>query len=183
MKANKHSIKGSFAGISGDLVRNILIIMVNVLINIVCKIYKNSLYKKHNISSSFLEYLINFDDLSVVIILAVINLVVIIVYILIISAIIKTISLFYHIPRNVVIDYENNKIIDTSYSFFIIKNIDENKYNEIINVNIEQGLFQRMFNTGTLYIEYVANTAVDSQLRHIEIPCIANPFMQKNKLI
>lgn len=183
MKANKLIIKGSFAGISADLVRNILVIIVNILITIVCKIYIKDLYEKHDINSNFLEYLLTFNELSVAIKLAVINLIIVIAYILIFSAIIRALIVFYHIPRNVIIDYENNKIIDKSYSFFIMKNTDENKCNEIINVNIEQGLFQRIFNTGTLYIEYVANTTVDSQLRHIEIPCIAKPFMQKNKLI
>lgn len=183
MKANKLTIKGSFAGISADLVRNILVIIVSILITIVSNIYKNNLYEKHDINGNFLEYLLTFNDISVVIKLALIYLIFIIAYILIISAIIKIIRVFYYIPRNVMIDFENNKIIDKSYSFFLMKNIDENKCNEIINVNIEQGLFQRIFNTGTLYIEYVAITTIDSQLRHIEIPCIAKPFMQKNKLI
>jgi len=183
MKANKLVIKGSLAGISADLVRNILVIIVNILITIICNVYKNNLYEKYDINSKFLEYLLTFNELSVVIKLAVINLIVIIAYILIISAIVRAIGVFYYIPRNVLIDYENKKIIDKSFSFFSIKNTDENKCNEIINVNIEQGLFQRIFNTGNLYIEYVANNDVDSQLRHIEIPCIAKPFMIKNKLI
>jgi len=183
MKASKLIIKGSFAGISGDLARHIFVIIANIVISIVCKIYKNSLYEKHDIKGNFFEYLLTFDELSVVIKLAVVNLIVVIAYILIISAIFRAISTFYYIPRNVIIDYENGKIIDKSHSFFLIKNTDENKCNEIINVNIEQSLFQRIFNTGTIYVEYVANTKVDSQLRHLEIPCISKPFMQKNKLI
>lgn len=118
MKANKLVIKGSLAGISADLVRNILVIIVNILITIICNVYKNNLYEKYDINSNFLEYLLTFNELSVVIKLAVINLIVIIAYILIISAIVRAIGVFYYIPRNVLIDYENKKIIDKSFSFF-----------------------------------------------------------------
>ena len=118
MKASKLIIKGSFAGISGDLARHIFVIIANIVISIVCKIYKNSLYEKHDIKGNFFEYLLTFDELSVVIKLAVVNLIVVIAYILIISAIFRAISTFYYIPRNVIIDYENGKIIDKSHSFF-----------------------------------------------------------------
>lgn len=183
MESGKVVIKGSLKGITGDLAKNILTILLCSIIYLFSKSYKSNLLVKHNIDTSFFNYLLKFDDITVVSILALIFLVIIIIALIAISTIIKTLGLFYHLFRMTTFDFNSGKVVDRAYSYPMNRTIDENKFNEIINVNIEQGLFQRIFNTGTLYVEYIAINTVDSQLRHIEIPCVAKPFAQKNKLL
>lgn len=183
MERNKMVIRGSFKGISGDLVQNIVTIIISLVIYLVCMGYKTNLVNKHDIKGSFIEYLLKFDDLAVVSALAFIYLVIILVAIIIIANTIKTLGLFYNLLRIVTFDYSNGRIVDQHLSFPLNRTIDENKFNEVININIEQSFFQRIFNTGTLYIEYLTYTTIDSQLRHLEIPNVARPFQQKNKIL
>ncbi|WP_139904652.1 PH domain-containing protein [Clostridium thermarum] len=183
MENGKVIIKGSFRGITGDLVKNVLTILLCIIIFFFSKSYKNNIVIEHNIDTSFFNYLLKFEDITAVSILALIYLIIIIIVLVIISSIVKTLGLFYHLLRITTFDFNSGKVVDKAYSYPMNRTIDENKFNEIINVNIEQGLFQRIFNTGTLYVEYIAVNTVDSQLRHIEIPCVAKPFAQKNRLL
>jgi hypothetical protein len=185
MENGKVIIKGSFRGISGDLAKNIFIILLNIIIYQLSRSYKTNLYSKHNINTdmSFFEYLLKFEDIAAVSKLALIYLVIIVIALITISSIIKTLGLFYYLLRVTTFDFNSGKVTDKAYSFPMNRIIDENKINEVINVNIEQGFFQRIFNTGTLYVEYLTFNTVDSQLRHIEIPCVGKPFAQKNRLL
>lgn len=185
MEKSKIIIKSSIKGISADFTKNLLIILLNMIVYMLCKGYRESVYTKHNIDSkvSFFEYLLKFEDITAVSILALIYLIIIIIIIITVSTIIKTFCLFYNSLRVTIFDFNNGRIIDKHFTFPLNRTVDENKFNEVIEVHVEQGVIQRLFNTGTLYIEYLTLTTVDSQLRHIEIPCVSMPFQQKNKIM
>lgn len=182
MENNKVIIKGSFRGISGDFVKNLILLLLNFLIYLVCKSFQNDLYAKYNIKS-FSSYVLKFENIPISFLLSFVFFIYIILVITTISYIFKTLNLFYTLGRNLSFDYSTGRIILKTYSFLLSKNIEENKFNEIINVNINQGLFNRIFNTGTVYIEYLTYNTVDSQLRTMEIYNVHNPFSIKNKIM
>lgn len=182
MEKNRIVIKGSFRGISADLTRNFMILIINFIIYLTCDSYKDKLITKNNIDS-LLEFVLNSDQLEVVAILATVYVVILIVLLITLSTIIKIIRLFYNLARVTIFDFTSEKVIAHSYSFPFNKTTDENKFSEVINVNIEQGLLGRLFNAGNMYVEYIAVNTVDSQLRNVEIPNAAKPFLQKNKIM
>lgn len=182
MEKNKTIIKGSFKGISADLTKNVLILVVTWIVYLLSNSYKDKLYEKNQISS-FLAYLLEMDKLTVVCTIAIIYLIIIITVIVAISSLIKIIGILYHLADCTTFDFENKKVISKTFSFPFNMTTDENKLDEVINVNIEQGSFHRLFNTGNVYIEFLAYNSVDTQLRNLEIKCVALPFMQKNKIM
>lgn len=179
MEKNRVVIKGSFRGISADLAKNIVFLIASLVIYLLCKAFID----KQQINTSFIDFLLAMDNLTIVCMLAVVYLIIIIDAIIAISTIIKILGTLYHLADEVVLDYTANRIVLKTYAFPFTKTTDENRIDEVINVNIEQGAFHRLFNVGNLYIEFLAYNSVDSQLRNIEVKCVELPFLQKNKIM
>lgn len=182
MEKSTITIKGSFKGISGDFFKNIIILVCTLVVYVVSNNLRKNYYSKFGISS-FFDFVTGFENLSVIAILSCIFLLFFILAIVALSTILKTAALLYEIHRITTIDFISGKILVESYSFPFNKNTDENLFNDIINVNINQGLMNRTFNTGYIYIEYLTCSKVDSQLRTLEIPHVSMPFKIKTKLI
>jgi hypothetical protein len=122
-------------------------------------------------------------NVDIIAILALIFIFYIIIAVLFIREFYKTILLFYNIPGKVTIDYDTMKITSKTYSFPFNVQVDENKFDDIINVVVTQDLSKKLFNSGDLYIEFLVNSKLDSQLRNIEIPNISTPFKIKRDLL
>ncbi|MDT8716325.1 PH domain-containing protein [Clostridium sp. 19966] len=182
MENNKFIIKSSFKGISGDFIRNVIILAINLFIFLICSALRSSIYSKYSIDS-FISYVTSLDNILVVVELSVIYLVYIILVIVSFSTFIQSIGLFYEIKRTVIFDRNSNKIVVKSFYFPFNRSIDENKFNDIIGITISQNFFQRIFGTGNLCVEYIVNESSAPQIKYLEIPYTYLPFQQKNKLL
>lgn len=183
MEKNKVIIKGAFKGISADFTIHMLTLLGLFIIYIICGAFKRGIYAKKNVDS-LIEFFKNFDvkDIGSTISISVILLIYIIILIIALSTIGKLVSLLYEAGHVVAIDYSSGKIVTKTYAFPLERTISEEKFSEIINVDIKQNTFQRLFDTGYMYIEFIALNQVDSQLRSVEISYAFQPFHQKNKI-
>jgi hypothetical protein len=182
MEKNNVIIKGSFKGISADFSKNIVVLICIFILYLISNNIRKTYYSKYGISS-FIDFVTGFEHISVIAIISSIFLLFFILAIIGISTFYKTIILLYETQRTITIDFTAGKILVESYSFPFIKNTDENLFNDIISININQGLLNRTFNTGDIYIEYLTCSKVDSQLRTLEMPYVSMPFKVKTKLI
>ena len=173
MSNNELTIKGSFYGIIGELLKRLLLLFSYWLIFIIANNYRKANYSKQDLSS--LIKLITDNKLLDAFIFVVIFVLFILLAFLTFSSVLKTIKLFYNINRRVTVDFFQSKITLVSYSFPFFKNVEENKFDNIITVNIEQALMDRFFNSGKLYIEYLVCSKVDSSSVSFEIPHVFRP--------
>lgn len=182
MDKNNVVIKGSFKGISGDFFKNIMVIICIFIVYYISNSIRKNYYSKYGISS-FFDFVTDFEHIPVIALLSFIFLIFLILVIIGISTLCKIIILLYETQKTISIDFISSKIIIESYSFPFYKITEENLFNDIISVNISQGLLNRTFNTGDLYIEYLTCSKVDSQLKSLEIPYVSSPLKIKAKLI
>jgi hypothetical protein len=182
MEKNSITISGSFKGIAGTFLKRILILILVCIFYIIISNIKNQYYSEYNIESLW-AFITAFTNFEVIAILSLIFIVYLILLWIFITVLYKTILLVYEIPKTTVIDFQNEKITSTTYSFPFSKQVDENKFNDIINVVISQDMMKRLFNSGHLYIEFLTYSKLDSQLRNIEITYVANPLKLKQELL
>lgn len=182
MENNSMVIRGSFRGILGDLLKKIIILICTTLVYFISNNVENQYYKEYNIDS-FISFVIELQHPYIMAILSFIFILYIILLLIFLSTLYKTIILLYETLKTTVIDFQSGKITVSYYTFPFNKEVQEHKFNEIININISQNLFQRLFQTGNLYIEYLTYSKLDSQLRTINITYVVQPFTIKPELI
>jgi hypothetical protein len=182
METNTLVIRSSFWGIAGDFLKNIFIIVGMVIIYLFCSNIKMQYYTEYNITS-FLSFVMELKHIKEMGIISFIYILYVVIFFIVLSTSYKTVKLFYEILKKTVIDYESGRITSTTYSFPFNKEVDENKFSEVINVNIDQDLFHQLFRTGHIYIEYIACNKVDSQLRSLQVTYVARPFKLKSKML
>lgn len=180
---NEITIKGSFYGIRGELLKRGLFLLALGIVYLLTKSYKSKFFNDNQVTSIIDFVTKNIFSPEKIIVL----LVLVILYIFIIISTIKNvytiIKLFYNIPREIQVDFFQGKIKMVSYSFPFSKNIEEDKFDSIVTVNIEQKLMDRLFNSGSLYVEYLVSSKVDSSDVSFEIPFMDNPKQILNELI
>jgi hypothetical protein len=175
-------IKGSFKGILGEFIKNILILLATYVLYIISKNTKASYYAKYSIDS-FFGFAMEFKEMKAIAILSFVFVLYLILAIIGIHVLYKTIMLLYETQRTITIDFISGKILAKTYSFPFNKIIDEHKFNEIITVSITQSIAHKIFDSGDFYIEYLTCSKVDSQLRAMEIPYINEASKIKQNLI
>lgn len=178
MNNQKIIFKCTFKGILGELIKKVaLFILTLVGCNITNGIRK-SLLKKHG-ANLFSIDASKFGALISTILIHILLLALVIAAIIIFF---KIIGLLYELNTVTIIDLAREKVIVEKTLFPFSKEIDENKFNEIIEVGICQKGIDRLANAGGIYIEYIAINRVDSNVRSIYIPYISNPH-DKKKII
>jgi hypothetical protein len=182
MEKNTLVIRSSFMGIAGEFLKNTFIIICMVIVYLFCSNIKMQYYTEYNIQS-FFSFVIELKHIKEMGIISFIYILYVVLFFIVLSTSFKTIKLFYEAFKKMVIDYESGRITYTSYSFPFNKEVDENKFNDIINVNINQDFFHRLFRTGHISIEYLAFNKVDSQLRSLEITYVSRPFKLKSEML
>lgn len=182
MEKNSLVIKGSFRGIAGDFLKNLGILLITFVVYSLSNNIKNKYYKEYNIKS-FISFVTELDHIDVMAIISFIFLLFIILFFIALTRVYRTIILIYEAFKVITIDYVNGKIISATYSFPFNKTVDENKFDEIIGVSLNQDLMSNIFSTGDLNIEYIVCNKVDSQLKNIEITYVVHPFKIKAKML
>lgn len=182
METNTLVIRSSFWGIAGDFLKNIFIIACMIFVYLFCSNLKMQYYSEYNITS-FLSFVMELKHIKEMGIISFIYILYVVIFLIILSTSYKTIKLFYEVLKKTVIDYESGRITSTTYSFPFNKVVDENKFSEVINVNIDQDLFHQLFRTGHIYIEYIACNKVDSQLRSLQVTYVARPYKLKSEML
>lgn len=180
---NEITIKGSFYGIRGELLKRVLFLIAIGIVYLITKSYKTNFFNDNKVSSIIDFVGKNIFSPEKIIVLVIIIALYIFIIILAIRNIYATIKLFYNIPRELHVDFFQGKIKMVSYSFPFSKNIEEDKFDSIVTVNIEQKLMDRLFNSGSLYVEYLVSSNVDSNSVSFEIPFMDNPKQILNELI
>ena len=185
MNNTEITIKGSFNGIRGELIKRILLLSIYAIIFFTTNSYKKSFYANNEITST-LEFLtkkvmqLNFKD---TIPLLIIILIFIFLAVLVFSSLLITIKLFYNIKRKITVDFFQGKIVILSYRFPFFKNVEEDKFDSIVAVNIEQDLGNRFLDSGKLTVEYLVSSKVDSNSITFEVPYIYKPAEALEKLL
>ena len=185
MGNNEICIKGSFYGIRGELLKRVTLLIIYSFIFLFTKNYKDQFYSTNKISTltKFLSdkfVSLDFMKLAPLIIVAI---VLIILFFLTISSLFKTIKLLYFLKRKITFDFFQGKITMVTYSFPFFKHTEEDKFENIVTVNVEQSLLDRFFNSGKLYIEYLVSGRVEPTSLSIEIPQVYRPSRILKELI
>lgn len=183
MSNNEITIKGSFYGIRGELIKRIFFLVILSIAFFLTKGYKAKFFNDNEIDSIKDFITNNIFSPEKIIILFLIAAMFIFIIIATLKNIYATIKLFYNIPREIKVDFFQNKISTVSFSFPFSKNSEEDKFDSIVTVNIEQKLMDRIFNSGSLYVEYLVSSKVDSNSISFEIPFIDNPKKVLDELI
>ncbi len=184
MDKNYIVIKGSFKGIIGKLSKRIGILILFFILAAAGSQIKSSALLNAGVKSikDFdLSKMMDKPFQSVIIVSVYILYAILII--LSIPLIYRIISLFYEVYKKVVIDYSKGSIVTESYFFPFQKITEENKFDDIIEVEVYQNVLDKLFVTGNLYIEYVACNKVDSKLKYVEIKYVLDPFSHKGNLI
>lgn len=182
MDKNNVIIKGSFKGISGDFFKNVVVLICTFIVYVFSNNLRKTYYSKYGITS-FFKFVTDLEHIPVIAILSSLFLLFFILAVIALSTFFKTIVLLYETQKTITIDYISSKILIETYSFPFNKMTEENLFNDIICVNIEQGLMDRLFGTGDIYIEYLTCSKVDSKLRTLQISYVSSPIKIKTKLI
>ena len=93
------------------------------------------------------------------------------------------VSLLFGLTATTIIDFQNARIIQKALRFPFLRIEDENRFNQLIQVRIEQNLIDGLVEGGTLYVEYLVQSQLDSQLRVMVIPYIKHPDRLKRKML
>ena len=185
MSNNEITIQGSFLGIRGELFKRVFLLVVYGIIFFITNQYRKSFYSNNEITSTstFLTKKLTGFNFSDILPLLIIILIFVFLAILIFSSLLKTIKLFYNINRKITVDFFQGKIMMVSYSFPFFKNVEQDKFDNIITVNIQQAFMDRFFNSGKLYIEYLVSSKVDSSSVSFEIPHVYRPSKALKELL
>jgi hypothetical protein len=185
MSNNEIVVQGSFYGIRGELLKRVFLLIAYGIIFFITNQYRKSFYYDNGITSAstFLAKKLTGFNFSDILPLLIIILIFIFITILTFSCLFKTIKLFYNINRKITVDFFQGKIVMVSYRFPFFKNVEQDKFDNIITVNIEQSFMDRFFNTGKLYIEYLVSSKVDSSSVSFEIPHVYRPSKALKELL
>ncbi|MBC8061517.1 MAG: hypothetical protein H7Y18_12750 [Clostridiaceae bacterium] len=185
MRDNEIIIQGSFNGIRGELSRRLFFLVIYGIIFLMTNAYKKSFYSDNEITSIFTFLMDQITALNFKSILPILFIFLIFIFLAIFtfSTLFKTIKLFYNINRKVTVNYSKNKISTLSYTFPFFKDVEENKFDNIITVNIRQDFMDRFCNSGKLYIEYLVISKIDSSLACFEIPYVYEPSHALKELL
>ena len=175
------TISGSFKGIAGGLIKKISYLIAFLIAYKILSSINTSLYLKNNISSVFAISIIEKPLLFVEGLLVIIGYVVLAILALV--TFFKIFALLYNTLREVEINFVEEKITIKSYYFPFVKDVEEMKFDRIITVNVCQGIFDRLFNSGTINMEYLISGKVGSTKEEFEIPFISDVEKLSKELI
>lgn len=178
MNNEKIIMKCTLKGILGELIKKVVLFVLIIIGCIITNRIRSTLLKKHG-STLFSIDASKFGALISIILIYLLLIALIFAAIIIFF---KTIGLLYELKTITTIDFVKEKIIVEKTLFPFSKELDENKFNEIIEVGICQKAIDRLANAGGIYIEYLAINRVDSKVRSIYIPYINNPYERKQSL-
>lgn len=181
MGKNVLLIKGSFKGIAGGLIKKILYLIAFLIAYNILSSIKTSLYLKNKMSSVFSISIMENPMLFVEGFLVIIGF--IILAILALITLYKIFALLYNTLREVEINFLEEKITIKSYYFPFVKDVEEMKFDRIITVNVYQGLFDRLFASGTVNIEYLVSGKIGSSKEEFEIPFVSDVEKFSKELI
>lgn len=94
----------------------------------------------------------------------------------------RILALLFNLSSTTVIDFQQGRILQKSLRFPFQRIEDENKFHKLIQVRIEQSLIDGLAQSGTLYVEYLVQSQLDSQLRVLVIPFLKDPDRVKRRL-
>jgi len=185
MSNNEVIIKGSFNGIKGELSKRVLLLAIYCIIFLITNSYKKSFYLKNKISSIFTFLVDEIMKLNFKVTLPILFIFVIFIFLAVFafSSLLKTIKLFYNVNKRVTVDFLEGKISMVSYNFPFYKEVEEDKFDTIVTVNIQQDFMDRLFNSGKLHVDYLVISKVDSSSVSFDIPYIYNPSKTIDELL
>ncbi len=94
----------------------------------------------------------------------------------------RLLALFFGLSSTTLIDFQQGRIVQKALRFPFQRIEDENRFHKLIQVRIEQNLIDGLVQSGTLYVEYLVQSQLDSQLRVMVIPYIKDPDRIKRRL-
>lgn len=171
-------LKSTFRGMLNDIIKR----AVELIIILLCLLKANSIRKEVSDGISLKSLLSSSSEMDTLIYTLAIFAVIVVLSILALIVIFKTIMIMFELSTCIEINLNEKKIIIHKVEFPLMKIMDENKFNEIIEVGIFQKTLDRVFNTGHLYVEYLVQSKVDSKIRTVYVPYVIDPEEQK-KLI
>lgn len=185
MESNQVVMRASLQGMISKLVKLGVYFLAVLFIWRRIRNYQTELFDTYNVS--YLSALTNALETDIEMVevglLVVSYMAMIVVIVLFLYLGYLTLRLLSQLTGVTVIDFDNNRILEKKYLFPVQRIEDENVFHQIIQVRIEQNLIDRTLKSGHLYVEYLVLSKLDSQLRFLEVPFIADPERVKRKLI
>ncbi|HEY5563682.1 MAG TPA: hypothetical protein VIK72_18330 [Clostridiaceae bacterium] len=179
-------IKSSLKGILGQVIKYLVFALADLIALLISKGILSKLYSKNGYKSfsDFISKILDIiDKPAPVLIMFGLNLLILFLLILEIIFLFKILALFLEINNNITVNFGNNRITSRNYTFPLTINNDDNILNKIVEVNIEQNVFDLIFNTGDMYIEYLSTDKDDAKTRSLSIKHLMKPMVEKEKLI
>lgn len=183
MEQNKLTIKSSFKGVAGQLVKYGVFLIILIAIFIGLNYILKDVYLTYKMNS-ILDLMTNIFQVQIVhaFEIVVLNILLLILAIFIAIQVFKVIGLLININNKLVFDFDTKKIVNSYYSGFN-KIVDENIFENILEVQIEQGFFDSIFDAGNIYIEYTRKDSKEAIVGNLNIDHIYKPFIEKDKLM
>ena len=184
MEKNELVVKSSFKGIKGQLFKHGICIIILITIFTVFNFLLQDVYSNYKMTS-ILDLMTNIFQVKMVhaFEIVILNIILLILIIFTIHQIIKIISLLIIKNNKLVFDIISRKVVNYSYSSIYKKIVDENIFENILEVQIEQDYFDSAFETGNIYIEYTRKDSKEGIVGNLSIDNIYKPFDEKDKLM
>ncbi len=185
MESNQVVIRASLQGMLSKLLSLIICLFVAIFFWKKLRGYQLNLFETYDVSylSALTNALESDIEIMEVGLLVVSYLVAIVMIILFLYLAYRVLRLLSQLTGVTVVDFDQQRILEKKYLFPIQRIEDENLFNQIIQVRIEQNLFDRLFSGGHLYVEYLVLSKLDSQLRVLYVPFVKDPARLKRQLL
>ena len=96
---------------------------------------------------------------------------------------VKLLTVFYGLFGGTYVDFSTGRILAKKYEFPFIKSVVESKFEEIIEVRVDQNIIDQLLGTGSITIEYMVTSSLDSQIKEVNFKYFSNPSSKKRALL
>ncbi|SFH60331.1 hypothetical protein SAMN05192551_101741 [Tindallia magadiensis] len=185
MDEGKIVLKASIQGMLSMLMKFVSLLVVVMIVFFRVRKFQQSIMQEYSVGYvSALTQILDTDmELVELGMLLVSYLVSLVLLTAILYSLYHLFSLLFGLSSSTVIDFQQGRIVQKSLRFPFLRIEDENRFHQLIQVRVEQNLIDGILQGGTLYIEYLVESRLDSQLRVLLIPYVKDPDKVKRKLL
>lgn len=183
-------LKPSFLGILGEFFKRLILFLIAFFIFRSLNSYRKVVYERSGFDS-LREALLGSGDsfefeiekiIYLFVLLGVIIILITSIYFML-KFFVKLLTVFYGLFGGTYVDFSTGRILAKKYEFPFIKSVVESKFEEIIEVRVDQNIIDQLLGTGSITIEYMVTSSLDSQIKEVNFKYFSNPSSKKRALL